>query len=513
MPRDERRDVERAEQLDRFWDEVVLGAEDPIPVDGPDLASAEVVRRLNTLPGAPGSAAARAHVWQRLLDHDPTLAREVTLTPLRGAGQSSSSPNGRVSMTVSRPAPTQVTTVRRFWPLLEFAASAALILGMLGLLGGYLTESRVLPKMAAPWQDPDVPAVPMARGGPARTGEMPGPAPEGVPDARWQVGTGATTPSSPMVVDGVVYVGTYDRTLLALDAATGTERWRFTTDGAIGGSPAVADGVVYVGDEARVLYAVHADTGEQRWRVDLGDSLYTAAPAVVDGTVYLTSGAGGTAPAVVDGIVYAGGDGSASRSPLRVHAIDAASGQERWRHAVAADGLFALDATTGEEQWYFTTTGPVYHSSPVVANGTVYVGSKDGNVYAVDATTGAERWRFTTGNAVYASPAVVDEIVYVGSTDGFLYALDAATGEQRWRLETGVVQRSAPAVVDDVVYIVGGNLLWAVDAATGSERWQVATGGNGEGSPAVVGGTIYVGGAVPPDGSGVLVALSDLSEP
>ncbi len=271
----------------------------------------------------------------------------------------------------------------------------------------------------------------------------------------------------------------------------------------------MADDVVYVGDEARVLYAVDAGSGEQIWRVDLGGSLYIAAPAVVDGTVYVTSGAGGTAPAVVDGVVYAGGDGSAGRAPLRVHAIDAATGQERWRHDVGADGLFALDAATGEERWYFATVGPVYHSSPVVANGAVYVGSKDGNVYAVDARTGVEQWHVTTGKAVYASPAVVDGVVYIGSTDGFLYALDATTGEQRWRLETGVVQRSAPAVVGDVVYVVGGNLLWAVDTTTGGERWRVATGGNGEGSPAVAGGTIYVGGAIPPDGVSVLVALAD----
>ncbi|MDP9359232.1 MAG: hypothetical protein M3R02_28900 [Chloroflexota bacterium] len=187
MPRDERGDVERADRLDRFWDEVLLGSPDPIPTTGPDPASAEVVRRLNTLTGDPASEEAREHVWQRLLDHDPALARQVERKPLGGTGQSLTTPNGRAPTAASRPSPTRLTRARRFWPLLEFAAAAALILGLLGLLGSYLAEPQVLPRIAALWRDPVAPAVPMARGGPARTGEMPGPAPEGEPDERWRV--------------------------------------------------------------------------------------------------------------------------------------------------------------------------------------------------------------------------------------------------------------------------------------------------------------------------------------
>jgi len=56
-------------------------------------------------------------------------------------------------------------------------------------------------------------------------------------------------------------------------------------------------------------------------------------------------------------------------------------------------------------------------SSPAVANGTVYVGSEDNNVYALNATTGAKVWSFTTGSSVYSSPAVANGVVYVGSDD------------------------------------------------------------------------------------------------
>ena len=48
------------------------------------------------------------------------------------------------------------------------------------------------------------------------------------------------------------------------------------------------------------------------------------------------------------------------------------------------------------------------YSSPVVANGIVYVGSEDKNLYAIDAVTGKEKWRFATGDHIYSSPSVAN---------------------------------------------------------------------------------------------------------
>src|ERR1700691_3556891 len=62
--------------------------------------------------------------------------------------------------------------------------------------------------------------------------------------------------------------------------------------------------------------------------------------------------------------------------------------------------------------WSYATANMV-SSSPAVADGVVYVGSNDGNVYALDAKTGANLWSFTTGGGA-SSPAVVDGVVYVG---------------------------------------------------------------------------------------------------
>jgi outer membrane protein assembly factor BamB len=57
-----------------------------------------------------------------------------------------------------------------------------------------------------------------------------------------------------------------------------------------------------------------------------------------------------------------------------------------------------------------------------VANGVVYVGSDDHNLYALNAATGAKLWSYTTGNFVSSSPTVDNGVVYVGSQDGNAYA-------------------------------------------------------------------------------------------
>lgn len=139
------------------------------------------------------------------------------------------------------------------------------------------------------------------------------------------------------------------------------------------------------------------------------------------------------------------------------------------------------------KRWDFSTGGMV-RSSPAVADGTVYAGSGDGNVYALAAETGTLQWMFETDSRVSSSPAVVDGIVYVGSKDSNVYAIDAKTGTRKWTVETDG-QVASPTVVGDTIY-VGSQNMYALDASTGQERWNSSI--NPSGVPAVGDGTVYV---------------------
>src|ERR1019366_8440801 len=86
-------------------------------------------------------------------------------------------------------------------------------------------------------------------------------------------------------------------------------------------------------------------------------------------------------------------------------------------------------ATVGsiDLHWSYQTDAHIYTSSPTVANGVVYFGSNDGNLYASNASTGALLWKSET-YYYYSSPTVANGVVYFGSGDHNLYALNARTG-------------------------------------------------------------------------------------
>ena len=102
----------------------------------------------------------------------------------------------------------------------------------------------------------------------------------------------------PAVADGTVYAVVGD-TVVALDAADGSEQWRFVTGYATPGPPATDGERCYVG--AKNLYALDTTTGEERWRV-VNEAVrtssewtrgvpYVARPAVAGGAVHLRAGA------------------------------------------------------------------------------------------------------------------------------------------------------------------------------------------------------------------------------
>jgi outer membrane protein assembly factor BamB len=88
-------------------------------------------------------------------------------------------------------------------------------------------------------------------------------------------------------------------------------------------------------------------------------------------------------------------------------------------------------------KWSYATFQQVI-SSPAVANGVVYVGSWDDNVYALNARAGAKLWSYRANSEVWSPPAVANGMVYVGSAypDDSLYALNASTGAELWRYRT-----------------------------------------------------------------------------
>ena len=141
-------------------------------------------------------------------------------------------------------------------------------------------------------------------------------------------------------------------------------------------------------------------------------------------------------------------------------------------------------------------------TAPTVADGVMYFGCNDHNLYALYTENGTEKWRFATGSMVYSAPAVWNGIVYFGSTDQMIYAVNVADGSLRWKVHTNStwdsgIGMSAPVVTGGTVYIVSFDKnLYAINADTGVVRWKypyLPVAGETGCSPAVANGVVYFG--------------------
>jgi eukaryotic-like serine/threonine-protein kinase len=299
---------------------------------------------------------------------------------------------------------------------------------------------------------------------------------------KWKFHTDGQVISSPAVAGGMIFVGSTDGNLYAVDLESGAQKWKLFTGVRVTSSPAVENGVVYFGSYSGRFYAVDAVTGKLKWKFQTegekrfeGKHLHGSQPAAElmpdPYDTYLSS------PALWGGAVYFGsGDGN----------------------------VYALDAASGTLKWKFHT-GDVVHASPAIADGTLFIGSWDSYFYSLDAASGKQKWRFKTGEdhdiynqvGIQSSAAVMDGVVYFGCRDSNLYALDVRTGEKKWAFNNkGSWVITSPAVQDGKVYFATSDsaTIYAVDAKAGTaifsvkfKDWPFFS------SPAIAGGMLYIG--------------------
>jgi eukaryotic-like serine/threonine-protein kinase len=265
--------------------------------------------------------------------------------------------------------------------------------------------------------------------------------------------------SSPSVWNGVVYFGSGDGNIYALDANSGALKWKFQTGDVVHSSPAIADGTLFIGSWDRYLYALDAASGKEKWRFKTGDD-----PDLHNHVGIQSS------PAVVDGVVYFG-----------------------CRDA----NVYAVDATTGKQKWSFSNNGSWVNNSPVVHGGRVYFGTSiPGVLHAVDAKSGADLFHLPTGTPVFASMAIAHGTLYVGNFGGNLTAIDLKTQKPVWVFETDGAKQNAPALLNadgsikfDAIF-PSPNLFYD-DMVTAVGK--LFTVGTILSSPVVVGDTVFVG--------------------
>jgi outer membrane protein assembly factor BamB len=300
--------------------------------------------------------------------------------------------------------------------------------------------------------------------------------------------------------DGIVYSGSMDGKVVAVNSSTGNLEWSYTiapvaapssvlscgqasAPAALYATPVVDGDLVYIGSYSGKVLALSISARSQYSpfpQVRDGEWLYPRTNEIIGGIVGTPVGT----PVVGEEAIYV------TSSDGRVYSLDREFGDLNWESDVlveegekklwmapgvpgdtiyvsAYDGhIYALSAETGDLlPWAFESEAGLA-SSPVIYEDTIFVGSFDNKLYAIKISDGKPSWNFTGGKWFWATPVVNEGVVYAGCLDGKIYALNAETGQELWQFESRdpggkpVPIVSSPVVMDNLLIVAdeSGNI-------------------------------------------------------
>ncbi len=231
--------------------------------------------------------------------------------------------------------------------------------------------------------------------------------------------------ANPLVAQDTIYAANADYRLYALDLQ-GNLKWTFEGGQSFWGTPLLEDGVLYIGSLERKVYALQAESGEKLWERELGAAIL-GTPATAESLPLFV--------AVLDGTLYA---------------LDKGSGEILWQKSLGArlwstprivnDRLYlgdesgrlhALEAATGNTLWQFEARSAILNT-PLLYDTLLAFGCEDGRLQAIT-LEGTPQWQQTVGGKLYGAPVAAGDLILIAPVEGdyVLIAL-TPTGAQKW---------------------------------------------------------------------------------
>lgn len=283
------------------------------------------------------------------------------------------------------------------------------------------------------------------------------------PKIMWEFETGNSIYASPVVKEGIVYIGSLDSCLYAIKLNNGKLKWKFRSKGQIRSNVCINNDSLYLNGGDGSIYAIDIQTGNLLWEFKTrGEQKYDFADYFHSSPVY----------------------------------------KDRRLYFGSGDfNLYAIDAKNGTCVWSFKTEG-IIHSTPVIDNNKIFFGSFDGNVYALNINMGQLVWKFkTVGHRffpigeVQGSPAAFKNLIFIGARDYNVYAIDQDKGFCHWNKAFPKGWGLSNSIHDSVLYIgcADERKLISVNPLSGNENWNVTMEFLIFGSNAYSGQMLYVG--------------------
>ncbi len=255
--------------------------------------------------------------------------------------------------------------------------------------------------------------------------------------------------------------GTDDGALVALDLETTEVVWRYRTGGVIRTPAVLGEGVVHFANSRDQILAVDLRGGEWVWEFD-GEFQKDFTVYGRAGLAYLPAAAaanGEDGATAVAGVLYTGfGDG-------KVIAIDAASGSTKW-----IESLAPID---GKSLFVDIDTTPVI----VPERGELLVANQTSGVFALALADGARRWN-TPIRAVGSLAAAPGGLVLAASSLEGLFALEP-DGRVRWHQQLDPGSIATPLIVDGTVIVAHSDVGLLAYATQNGELLGLMFNGSG----------------------------------
>lgn len=296
-------------------------------------------------------------------------------------------------------------------------------------------------------------------------------------EARWSVSREAGPMTVPAIAQsdsqgtGSILVYTQgmgaDTALVGLDVSNQKQVWSLPLEDDAIGDIALDGGTSFVGNSSGKVFAVDVATGKIIW-----------AEEPIKGRVE-------SAPAVAGGVVYAAVRSSQTAS-LMMLALDEETGAKRWEAKLGVPGTVAsglsvtgssvltavfsqiysdlrsLSTKDGSLQWTSATRSAsllaLVRSYPAVSDGRAYVTDITGGTYGMDVASGRRAWDFQMDGTfqLRASPVAIGGYVVSGFDDGHLAAFSASNGHKVWVTDTGAGALKSIAAASGILVVGKG---------------------------------------------------------
>jgi len=244
---------------------------------------------------------------------------------------------------------------------------------------------------------------------------------------KWTYASGEELATAPIEHDGVVLVASHSNTLFAVDATTGAWKWQYRREIPTGftirgvSSPVVRDGVAYLGFSDGALVALRLQDGIALWERQLSTS---AGPFIdVDTTPVFDDAGHLFAASVKDGVSSVDPKNGTVLWTRQIPGVSSLVVQGEVLFATGSGQVAAMMAADGEALWSLPI-GDDAAGQPVLAGGYLVAPTVRGLLF-VDPALGRTVLRWDPGQGVSTSVAKGKAgMVYVLSNLGFIYALE-----------------------------------------------------------------------------------------